>query len=202
MDLTSIIDTLQNYQPVMQPETPHAAAVLILLMYDEDNNYHLIVTKRSESVATYVGDYCFPGGMKEMSDPDLQYTALRETGEELALQPENYQLVGQLDDFYDHYDNLVRPYIATISQHNFATLHTAAISEVAEIYYFPLENLKLINHDTKLEKLSLRYPTYSYKIDKVLIWGLTASMMVHLGNILFGLAKPIAKRRDKKANET
>lgn len=201
MDIAAIVATLKNYQPVSHPLTPHAAAVLILLMYDENNDYHLIVTKRSETVATYVGDYCFPGGMKEISDPDLQITAQRETQEELSLQAQDYEIVGQLDDFYDHYDSLVRPFIAIITAENFKTLHKTSISEVAEIYYFPLEDLKLVNRDPKLEKLSLRYPTYSYKIDKVLIWGLTASMMVQLGNVLYGLTKPVAKRRDKKAGD-
>ncbi|MES2219112.1 MAG: CoA pyrophosphatase [Pseudomonadota bacterium] len=196
MDLDSIVKTLQNYQPVTAPNTPHSAAVLILLMFDDENNFSLLVTKRSETVATYVGDYCFPGGMKELSDSDLQFTALRETQEELNLSPEHYQIIGQLDDFYDHYHSLVRPFVAVIAKKEFMALQHYSSEEIAELFYFSLEDLRLINRDETMERLSKRHPTYSYRQGNVLIWGLTASIMVLLGNILFGLDKPVAKRRD------
>jgi 8-oxo-dGTP pyrophosphatase MutT (NUDIX family) len=197
MDLASIVEKLKRYQPVKVPNTVHSAAVLILILFDEANNFSLIVTKRSATVATYVGDYCFPGGMKELSDQDLQFTAERETQEELAITPEHYQIIGQLDDFYDHYHSQVRPFVALISKKDFAALHRTSVDEVAELCYFPLQDLALITHDEKLERISKRHPTYSYRQDKVLIWGLTASMMVMLGNILFDLNKPVAQQRDE-----
>jgi 8-oxo-dGTP pyrophosphatase MutT (NUDIX family) len=190
MDLESIVTTLQQYQPLRVPNTPYSASVLILLMYDDANNISLIVTKRSQTVATYVGDYC-------LSDTDLLITAQRETEEELNLRPEHYQIIGELDDFYDHYGNLVRPYVAIISRENFSTWHQSSSDEVAELFYFPLADLRLVERDEKLEQLSKRHPTYSYRQGKVLIWGLTASMMVMLGNILLGLNKPVARQRDK-----
>ena len=196
MDLERVVAILQKYQPVTVPNTPHSAAVLILLMYDEDN-ISLIVTKRSQTVATYIGDFCFPGGMKEITDNDLLVTAQREVQEELSLLPEHYQIVGQLDDFYDHYLSQVRPFVATISHEDFTRFSHSSADEIAELYYFPLQDIPLISRDEKLEKLSKRHPTYSYRQDKVMIWGLTASIMVLLGNILFGLSKPIAKQRDK-----
>jgi 8-oxo-dGTP pyrophosphatase MutT (NUDIX family) len=197
MDLERIVAILKQYQPVTVPNTPHSAAVLILLMYDAAGDISLIVTKRSETVATYVGDFCFPGGMKEITDTDLLFTAQRELEEELGLRPGQYQVIGQLDDFYDHYLSQVRPFVATISQENFTEQYHSSTDEIAGLFYFPLQDLPLISRDEKLEQLSKRHPTYSYRQDKVMIWGLTASIMVLLGNILFGLDKPIAKQRDK-----
>jgi 8-oxo-dGTP pyrophosphatase MutT (NUDIX family) len=196
MDLERIVEIVNQYQPVTVPNTAHSAAVMLLLMHDDAGNISLIVTKRSETVATYVGDYCFPGGMREITDNDLLLTAQREIEEELGLLPAHYQVIGQLDDFYDHYLSQVRPFVATIRSEIFNQQYHSSVDEIAGIFYFPLQDLPLLSRDVKLEQLSKRHPTYSYHQGKVMIWGLTASIMVLLGNILFGLARPIAKQRD------
>jgi 8-oxo-dGTP pyrophosphatase MutT (NUDIX family) len=196
MKTTDIITTLSHYHPNQLPDTGlSSAAVLILLMHDAAGNLRILLTKRSNSVATYVGDYCFPGGMREMADPDLQFTAERETQEELNLQPSHYQIIGALDDFQDRYGNLVRPYIATIAEQDFTNFHQISTDEIASLYYFPLNHLEKLAIDSKLERIAKRHPTYSYTAGDVFIWGLTASMMVQLGNILFNLNKPVAMIR-------
>jgi 8-oxo-dGTP pyrophosphatase MutT (NUDIX family) len=193
MKTTDIITSLTHYQPHTLAETaPYSAAVLILIMQDTPGNLHLILTKRSNSVATYVGDYCFPGGMKESDDPDLRFTAERETEEELNIAPSLYHIIGTLNDFHDRHGNLVRPFIATITAQNFADYHQISTDEIARLYYFPLNDLDKLAIDPKLEQVAKRHPTYSYTAGDVVIWGLTASIMVHLGNVIFNLNKPVA----------
>jgi 8-oxo-dGTP pyrophosphatase MutT (NUDIX family) len=196
MKTTDIITSLSHYHPHTLAETaPYSAAVLILILQDTAGNQRLVLTKRSNSVATYVGDYCFPGGMKEADDPDLQFTAQRETEEELSLAPSLYHIIGTLDDFHDRYGNLVRPFIAIITEQNFADHHQISTAEIARLYYFPLNELDKMAIDTKLEQLTKRHPSYSYTAGDVFIWGLTASIMVHLGNVIFNLNKPVAMTR-------
>jgi 8-oxo-dGTP pyrophosphatase MutT (NUDIX family) len=196
MKTIDIITSLSHYQPhTLAETTPYSAAVLVLIMQDTAGHLRLILTKRSNSVATYVGDYCFPGGMKEVDDPDLQFTAKRETQEELNIIPCLYHIIGSLDDFHDRYGNLVRPFIATITEQNFADHHQISTDEIAKLYYFPLNDLNKMAIDPRLEKIAQRHPSYSYTAGDVFIWGLTASIMVHLGNVIFNLNKPVAMTR-------
>jgi 8-oxo-dGTP pyrophosphatase MutT (NUDIX family) len=196
MKTTDIITTLSCYQPHTLAETgTSSAAVLILLLHDVVGNLRILLTKRSETVATYIGDYCFPGGMREDSDPDLQFTAQRETKEELNLHPHHYRIIGALDDFQDRYGNLVRPFIATITEKDFADYHKISTDEIASLYYFPLNDLSKLDIDPKLARIAKRHPTYSYTAGDVFIWGLTASMMVQLSNVVFGLNKPVSMIR-------
>jgi 8-oxo-dGTP pyrophosphatase MutT (NUDIX family) len=195
MNKDLIISKIVAYQPQLIDETPVSAAVLVFMMYDQDENLSILVTKRPDHLATYAGDYCFPGGTRESFDPDLQATAIRETEEELGLQKNHYEVIGQLDDFVDRYGNLVRTYFAVISKDDFEQKAKNSSDEVASIFYLPLPELLKIQPDIELEKITKRHPTYRYTQDAVVIWGLTASIMVHLSNIIFQLDKPVSIKK-------
>lgn len=73
---------------------PHAAAVLLLL-YPHHGALHLPLTRRTETVATHRGQISWPGGAREGEEP-LVVTALRETEEELGVDPAIVEVLGQL----------------------------------------------------------------------------------------------------------
>jgi 8-oxo-dGTP pyrophosphatase MutT (NUDIX family) len=194
MNIETITNALSKYKPVTAPETPAAAAVLVLLIVDETDPISIVVTKRPDIIQTYAGDYCFPGGMRENNE-DLKATAIRETMEELHIASTDYQMLGQLDDFYDRFDNLVRPFVAVMTKLRFSAQCQTSQSEIQELYFFPLGDLDKFADNNILELLTGRHPSYSYQHDAVYIWGLTASIMVHFHNVITGANQPIAKRR-------
>jgi 8-oxo-dGTP pyrophosphatase MutT (NUDIX family) len=185
-------DLIIRYTPQSLAETPNSAAVLILIMLDELQNPFIILTKRPDDISSYAGDYCFPGGRKEAEDQNFKQTVVREVEEELGLKAMHYHILGQLDDFQDRFGNLVRPFVAKVSKKNFLQNHKKISDEIVNIYYFPLAELQNIKIDDTLEKITKRSPTYIYHNEEVLVWGLTASIMVHLSNILFNLNKKVS----------
>jgi 8-oxo-dGTP pyrophosphatase MutT (NUDIX family) len=193
MDFKIALERIEAHEPVMLPESPGAAAVLILVVYSQQNDIYLLITKRSQLVTRYAGDYCFPGGCKEALDLDFKATIQREIKEELGMGENSYMFVGQLDDFYDHHHHLVRPYVAIAPKENFeATLS----SEIEKIHFLPLSELQHMRIDKDLEKITHRHPAYKYVQDDVVIWGLTASILVQFSNIVNDLNMPIGKGID------
>lgn len=73
---------------------PQPAAVLIL-MYPLDGDLHLPLTRRTETVATHKGQISWPGGVQEEGEP-LVTTALRESEEELGIEPTAVDVLGEL----------------------------------------------------------------------------------------------------------
>ncbi|MFS1491599.1 NUDIX hydrolase, partial [Vibrio splendidus] len=71
------------------------AAVVVGLVEREDG-LHVIFTKRAAHLKHHPGQVSFPGGKHELSDPSMQFTALRELHEEVGIRSDQVKIVGQL----------------------------------------------------------------------------------------------------------
>jgi len=73
------------------------AAVLIPLAMWKDE-WHLIYTRRTETVEHHKGQVSFPGGGCEIGETTAEETALREADEEIGLSPAKVRILGRLSD--------------------------------------------------------------------------------------------------------
>ncbi len=73
-----------------------ASAVLVPL-YEGPSGPELIATRRAWHLRSHRGEVSFPGGRFEPGDDSLIHTALRESHEEVALEPDIVEVVGKLD---------------------------------------------------------------------------------------------------------
>ena len=87
---------LQTYprRELSAPER-RLAAVLVPL-YQHNGDYGVIFTQRCDTVLYHRGQISFPGGGHEVHDVSLQHTALRESAEEIGLQPAHVQVLGEV----------------------------------------------------------------------------------------------------------
>lgn len=56
----------------------------------------ILLTERAHTLRSHPGQVSFPGGRAEPGDPDLVATALRETHEEVGVEPETVEVAGVL----------------------------------------------------------------------------------------------------------
>lgn len=192
-DTRNLIEKIKNYQPKTLIETPLQAAVMVILLTTEVGILEIVLTKRADTLPTYAGHYSFPGGMRDTSDTDLYATAVRETLEELNISGETYQYVGQLDDFLDRYSNLVRPFVAIMKKKDFEANYKGSEEEISGIYYFSLANLDGLKDDPTLHAITRRRPSYAFTENTVFVWGLTATILVHLYNVIAQKNLPLGK---------
>lgn len=174
------------------------AAVLILL-HQYQGEDHLLLTKRTETVAHHKGQICFPGGVHDAGDPNLWKTALRETFEELGITPETISYIGALDPMMTPTGFMVFPFLGALTQP--LAVHPSP-HEIAEVFSVPLshlldpKNLKFVRRSLphldstpKLprefrELLSQGYddPTFVYRDYE--IWGVTGRILMQLVEML------------------
>ena len=183
-NLTEIIATLSHYQPIRLPETSSSAAVIIILLKDAHDHLEIVLTKRAETLPTYAGQYSFPGGIRDPGDADWYETATREVQEELNLSDESYQYVGELDDFPDRYNNLVRVFVVLMHKEDFLKNYKISADEIAEIYFFSLEKLTQLKDDPNLHIITRRRPSYAFTEGVVFVWGLTAAILVRFREVI------------------
>lgn len=88
----------QRVPVIVPPDPTRRRAAVLLPLFKNATDYHLVFTKRTETVRHHKGQVSFPGGSFEPADGDLLTTALRESYEEVGIQPEHVSILGRLDD--------------------------------------------------------------------------------------------------------
>ena len=164
---------------------PVKSAVLVLF-YEKEDGIHVVLILRKKYHGIHSGQVSFPGGKQDQADKDLEYTALRETEEEVGIKKENIRLVGQLTDLYIPPSNyLVQPFVGYLEQ---APLFNPDPKEVEEVIEAPLA---LLMDDGIIGKkkikvsarnLKIKYPYFDVKGHTV--WGATAMMLSELKEII------------------
>ena len=153
-----------------------SAAVLVPVFF-HDNEYHLLFTKRTDRLRDHKGQICFPGGRCEDCDESSLETALRESFEEIGLDPEKVDIIGALDDKPTMHTNyLITPYTGYIPWPADLTIDPV---EVARIITVPVSAL-LKEDALKPEDDPLNDGTsegFFYYRDGNIIWGATARVL-------------------------
>lgn len=171
---------LKNRLDAHQPrsiDTPDLseAAVLIPLM-NKGGEACVLVTKRTQHVATHKGQMSLPGGRYDDEDPDTLSTALRETHEEVGIMPEHVEILGRFDDFISIAGFHVATYIGAVPHPYEYVLSTGEIEAYVEV---PLSLFASRSFD-RVEQVSFQgkqYKVYYYLYEGFEIWGLTARIL-------------------------
>lgn len=71
----------KKYSQLRYNIRPFQNAGVLILLDHMDDEYQVLLCVRSENLRTHPGEVCFPGGMFDDVDKDLQQTAIREAEE-------------------------------------------------------------------------------------------------------------------------
>jgi 8-oxo-dGTP pyrophosphatase MutT (NUDIX family) len=183
-----MIDSIKQKLTKLNPREPtnlkKAGVLIAILNYEEYiDSPSIIYTQRSSIVSTHSGEVSFPGGMMEEVDTDLYQTALRESSEEMNLDPLIVDKIGRLDYLVSRYDIEVNPFVGVIREKP----NLVGNAEIKEIFDVPIEYLLNKNNMTtqtfQRDNMKLEMPTWYYNEQK--IWGLTAMITADLLNRCF-----------------
>ena len=76
------------------------SSVLLLFGPAQGGGEDVVLTERAHTLRTQPGDISFPGGKREPSDASDAAAALRETHEEVGIDPATIDVVAELPDIY------------------------------------------------------------------------------------------------------
>jgi 8-oxo-dGTP pyrophosphatase MutT (NUDIX family) len=157
------------------------AAVLIPL-YQTDDQWNALFTRRTETVESHRGQVSFPGGQVEPADMSPAEAALRETEEEIGLRPADVEVLGQLSPLLTVTQFLISPVVG-----RFPWPYPLRVNEreVASAFGVPLRWLADPANLEVRERTPLAggppIPVYYYKpFQGEVIWGATARITLNL----------------------
>jgi 8-oxo-dGTP pyrophosphatase MutT (NUDIX family) len=153
------------------------AGVLVPL-YVQDDELHVVFTKRRDDLRRHPGEISFPGGRRDDGEDDLRETALREAEEEIGLPRNSVEIVGALQP---------TPTIATgYAVYPFVGMIEAghkwkpSAREVAEVIELSVPDLGAGYERRRLVRRGLPIRTDTYQVGDRLIWGATARILSDL----------------------
>ncbi len=159
------------------------AAVLVPIVLD-GGPVRLILTRRTEALATHRGQVAFPGGRVEAQDLDPVSAALREAQEEIGLPPVRVETIGLLDDRLTRDGVMaVTPCVGIVR--DLPPLRPCS-AEVARVFTIPLEALGRPG-GWRREEWTLHgrpVPVDFFEHDGEVLWGLSARIVKDLISLM------------------
>ena len=165
-------------------ENPHRSvddpsltpAGIMVLIYPVGDDHCILLQKRSSRVDSHKGEISFPGGKRDPEDATILDTAIRETHEEMGIDPKDIEVFGALDQTATTSGFCTNPFAGTIP---YPYDFQPCPDEVAEVLEVPVSSLMDYANrrdEIHIENGDLRNaPSYAY--DGHIIFGATARVL-------------------------
>jgi 8-oxo-dGTP pyrophosphatase MutT (NUDIX family) len=158
------------------PEAVPCAVLIPLLPSRSD--YEVVYTLRTDHLPSHKGQVAFPGGKKFLEE-SLVETALRESAEEIGIDPSRVEIIGCLDDVYTMATQyVITPWVGVLPPNS---SFQANPYEVADIFTIALRDLRDPRHHASQKR---HWNGTDYDVSVITagrheIWGATHSITMN-----------------------
>jgi 8-oxo-dGTP pyrophosphatase MutT (NUDIX family) len=184
-DLTDLIrEALRNRTPrvIENKDSLLRDAAVLIPLFQERDEYRVLLTRRTEKVEAHKGQISFPGGRIDEADRSLLETALREACEETGILPRDVAVLGRTDDMLTVASNyIVHPFVGLIPGSYPFTLNR---DEVEKLITVPFRVFLEGGSVMPVPYGGGVYEGLAYTYDGEVIWGATARIINNLVSIL------------------
>lgn len=187
------LSIFKNRTPKLIGEEDFFKAAVLIALIENGEDYDVLFEVRSNQIPDQPGDVCFPGGAVEAGE-SYEEAAIRETCEELLINPDQIELIGASDIMHIR-NMIIYPYVGILTDYK----ESYSQKEVAEVFRVPLNFFRttvpdsylveamaqpeegfpyeLIQGGRKYQWRVLKTEELFYQYEGHVIWGLTARML-------------------------
>jgi 8-oxo-dGTP pyrophosphatase MutT (NUDIX family) len=158
---------------------PRRAAAVLVPVVTHADGLSILFTRRTEHLAQHAGQISFPGGGVDAGDRDAVATALRETQEEVGIDPAHVRPFGYLDCLETVSGFCVTPVVAEVDANHGAMPNPHEVAEVFEVplaFFLDPANLRSRRVDYRGRPRDI----FEFLHDGKNIWGVTAAILLSL----------------------
>lgn len=160
-------------------------SAVLLLLYPNTDSLNFVLIKRAQYNGVHSGQIALPGGQIEDLDKDLEFTALRESQEEIGIDINKVRITGKLSEIYIPPSNFrVQPFVGIYSGKPVFKADGIETTRTIEI------SLKdFLNPHLQTEKIVFRRNGETVKapcfyLNGEIVWGATAMILSEFYEIL------------------
>jgi 8-oxo-dGTP pyrophosphatase MutT (NUDIX family) len=177
----------QRVPVIVPPDPTRRQAGVLLPLFKNATDYHLVFTKRTETVRHHKGQVSFPGGSFEPADGDLLTTALRESYEEVGIEPEHVSILGRLDDLATFSTSFtISPFVGLIPYPYPFRPNPTEVAIVFDVSLSILADPTVGRRYIRARDDGATIEDYEFHVDGHVIWGATARLIHHFLEVAHG----------------
>jgi 8-oxo-dGTP pyrophosphatase MutT (NUDIX family) len=160
------------------------AAVLVPIVTEPGQPDRLLFTERRHDLSTHAGQIAFPGGKQDAEDADHAACAVRETTEELGIEPAAIEVLGLLADVPTPSRFIITPVVAQLRGQFVMKPNPAEVASVFSAEVAALAEPTRYTANGTRTFLGITYEMHEYRWEPHRIWGATARMVYQLMSLL------------------
>jgi 8-oxo-dGTP pyrophosphatase MutT (NUDIX family) len=186
-DVRPLLMLTQRVPLLLPPDITRRQAAVLLPLFQSATDYHLVFTKRTDTLKHHKGQISFPGGSFEPVDGNLLTTALRESYEEVGIQPDHVKILGRLDDLATFSTNFtISPFVGLIPYPYPFRPNPVEVAMVFDVPVSVLADPSVGCSYVRARDDGATIVDYEFHIDGHVIWGATARLVRHLLAVMNG----------------
>jgi 8-oxo-dGTP pyrophosphatase MutT (NUDIX family) len=166
-------------------------AAVLALLFDEDGEARLLLTKRASTLRSHKGEVSFPGGRLEVGE-DASGAALRETYEEVGVNPSSVTVMGWIHPVLTMLSaSLIMPIVGRAESRPAVRASPAEVERVFDVSLRQLADPEVF-HEERWGIPGRDIPgspdntfaVWFFEVEGEMVWGATARMIHELLSVV------------------
>jgi 8-oxo-dGTP pyrophosphatase MutT (NUDIX family) len=181
---SSAFQAVRSYCPRSVVAKGFKPAAVLVPIQERTGEHYLTLIERAATLRAHGGEIAFPGGNVAAEDKDALAAALREFQEEIGIDPENVQIIGQLDEVTVGSRYLVTPFVGIVMSPFDISPNKEEVSSVISVPVSALLDPDCFTTELKAE--GRPRIIYHFRYEAVDIWGATARILKQFLEVAYG----------------
>ena len=177
------LELMEHNRTLMK--TARQAAVLALFYPNLENETHLILILRKTYKGVHSAQVGFPGGKLEPQDESLEYTAVRETQEEVGVPLKDIKVIKAMTEVYIPPSNFtVHPFMGITTKTPKFVKQDDEVEDLIEVTLKDFIDDNLMTSQLIMTSLQKEVEVPAFHFNGHIVWGATAMMLNEVKDLL------------------